>query len=152
MFHKDLFVFDVIYNPQETRLLREAKEAGCKTGNGMYMLLYQGAASFPNCGLARICRLRSSKRNTSPENKKNSCFAEFSACGRSLRRHAQKATRTRNGKRLLPRIFIRWQKPFYNLFMIFLISPLSVLHQAVLYTVYNNGLSLPSAHHVFRSP
>ena len=33
MFHKDLFVFDVIYNPQETRLLREAKEAGCKTGN-----------------------------------------------------------------------------------------------------------------------
>ena len=41
-----LFVFDVIYNPQETRLLREAKEAGCKTGNGMYMLLYQGAASF----------------------------------------------------------------------------------------------------------
>ncbi|MEE0253940.1 MAG: quinate/shikimate dehydrogenase, partial [Lachnospiraceae bacterium] len=25
---------------------REAKEAGCKTGNGMYMLLYQGAASF----------------------------------------------------------------------------------------------------------
>ena len=46
MFHKDLFVFDVIYNPQETRLLREAREAGCKTGNGMYMLLYQGAASF----------------------------------------------------------------------------------------------------------
>ena len=46
MFHKNLFVFDVIYNPQETRLLREAKEAGCKTGNGMYMLLYQGAASF----------------------------------------------------------------------------------------------------------
>ena len=46
MFHKDLFVFDVIYNPQETKLLREAKEAGCRTANGMYMLLYQGAASF----------------------------------------------------------------------------------------------------------
>lgn len=46
MFHKDLFVFDVIYNPQETRLLREAREAGCRTANGMYMLLYQGAASF----------------------------------------------------------------------------------------------------------
>jgi len=30
----------------EDCLLREAKEAGCKTGNGMYMLLYQGAASF----------------------------------------------------------------------------------------------------------
>ncbi len=46
MFRPDLFVFDVIYNPKETRLLREAKAAGCKTSNGMYMLLYQGAASF----------------------------------------------------------------------------------------------------------
>ncbi len=46
MLHEGLFVFDVIYNPVETRFLREAKEAGCKTANGMYMLLYQGAASF----------------------------------------------------------------------------------------------------------
>ena len=46
MFHEGLFVFDVVYNPRETRLLREAREAGCKTSNGMYMLLYQGAASF----------------------------------------------------------------------------------------------------------
>jgi len=46
MFHKGLFVFDVIYNPMETRLLKEAKEAGCEIGNGLYMLLYQGAASF----------------------------------------------------------------------------------------------------------
>ncbi len=46
MLHEGLFVFDVIYNPAETRFLREAKEAGCKTANGMYMLLYQGAASF----------------------------------------------------------------------------------------------------------
>lgn len=46
MFREGLFVFDVIYNPKETRFLREAKEAGCKTGNGLYMLLYQGAASF----------------------------------------------------------------------------------------------------------
>ena len=30
----------------QEKMLREAKEAGCKTGNGMYMLLYQGAASF----------------------------------------------------------------------------------------------------------
>ncbi len=46
MLHEGLFVFDVIYNPAETRFLREAREAGCKTDNGMYMLLYQGAASF----------------------------------------------------------------------------------------------------------
>ncbi len=39
-------VMDIIYVPSETRLLREAKEVGCKTVNGMYMLLYQGVAQF----------------------------------------------------------------------------------------------------------
>lgn len=46
VFREDLMVFDVIYNPRETKLLRIAKEHGCRTANGMYMLLYQGAASF----------------------------------------------------------------------------------------------------------
>lgn len=46
LFRKDLFVFDVIYNPKETKLIRDAKAAGCKTANGLMMLLYQGAASF----------------------------------------------------------------------------------------------------------
>ena len=45
-FHDGLFVFDVIYNPMETKLLRDAKAAGCKTANGLYMLMHQGAASF----------------------------------------------------------------------------------------------------------
>ncbi len=45
-FHKDLVVADVIYNPRETKLLTMAKEAGCNTFNGMYMLLYQGAEAF----------------------------------------------------------------------------------------------------------
>lgn len=46
IFHRDLIVSDIIYNPKETRLLREAREAGCRTFNGMYMLLYQGAEAF----------------------------------------------------------------------------------------------------------
>lgn len=46
LFHKDLFVFDVIYNPSETKLLKDAKAAGCQSANGLLMLLYQGAASF----------------------------------------------------------------------------------------------------------
>lgn len=46
MFHKDLFVSDIIYNPRETRLMRLAKEAGCRTSNGLFMLLYQGAEAF----------------------------------------------------------------------------------------------------------
>lgn len=45
-FHEGLAVSDIIYEPRETELLRRAKAAGCETFNGMYMLLYQGAASF----------------------------------------------------------------------------------------------------------
>lgn len=46
VFHKDLIVSDVIYNPRETLLLRLAREAGCATQNGLGMLLYQGAEAF----------------------------------------------------------------------------------------------------------
>lgn len=41
-----LIVSDIIYNPRQTQLLKDAKKAGCPTMNGLYMLLYQGAASF----------------------------------------------------------------------------------------------------------
>lgn len=46
MFHNDLIVSDVIYNPRETKLMRLAKEAGCPAYNGLGMLLYQGAEAF----------------------------------------------------------------------------------------------------------
>jgi len=39
-------VFDTIYNPAETRLLREAKAAGCHTISGTDMFLRQAAAQF----------------------------------------------------------------------------------------------------------
>jgi shikimate dehydrogenase len=39
-------VMDIVYAPAETRLLREAKQAGCRTVDGRYMLLYQGVAQF----------------------------------------------------------------------------------------------------------
>lgn len=39
-------VYDMIYRPKETALLRAAKAAGCKTANGLGMLLYQGAESL----------------------------------------------------------------------------------------------------------
>lgn len=61
-FHKDLIVSDVIYNPKETKLLRLAREAGCPTFNGLYMLLYQGRR-HSSCGPGRRClwrRLKSS--------------------------------------------------------------------------------------------
>ena len=42
----DLTVFDVVYNPLQTRLLREAKAVGAQTIDGLEMLVRQGAVSF----------------------------------------------------------------------------------------------------------
>lgn len=39
-------IFDLIYNPKETRLVREAKKRDLEAVNGLGMLLYQGAESF----------------------------------------------------------------------------------------------------------
>jgi shikimate dehydrogenase len=39
-------VYDMIYRPAETWLLAAAKKAGCKTANGLGMLLHQGAKAF----------------------------------------------------------------------------------------------------------
>jgi shikimate dehydrogenase len=41
-----LIVYDVVYNPPETRLLREAKQAGAQTIGGLDMLVGQGALAF----------------------------------------------------------------------------------------------------------
>ena len=41
-----LFVYDVIYHPAETPLMKMARQAGCRTENGFSMLLGQAAASF----------------------------------------------------------------------------------------------------------
>jgi len=46
MLHKNLFVYDLIYNPAETKLLALSKQIGAKTANGLGMLLYQGMLSF----------------------------------------------------------------------------------------------------------
>lgn len=45
-FRKDLIVTDVVYNPSETKMLRDAKKVGCRTCDGLGMLLYQGAEAF----------------------------------------------------------------------------------------------------------
>src|SRR5690606_33754459 len=39
-------VYDLTYNPRETVLLRDAKAAGCKTLDGLAMLVAQGAKQF----------------------------------------------------------------------------------------------------------
>jgi shikimate dehydrogenase len=39
-------VMDLVYNPLQTKFLKEAHETGCETIGGAGMLVYQGAASF----------------------------------------------------------------------------------------------------------
>lgn len=45
-FHEKLVVCDAVYNPEETKLLREAKAAGCTCIGGKGMLLWQGVSAF----------------------------------------------------------------------------------------------------------
>lgn len=45
-FRPDLVVTDVVYAPPATRMLREARAAGCRTCDGLGMLLCQGAEAF----------------------------------------------------------------------------------------------------------
>lgn len=38
--------YDLVYNPRETRLIREARRSGHRALNGLGMLFYQGAEAF----------------------------------------------------------------------------------------------------------
>ncbi len=42
----DLAVMDIVYDPIETKLAKDAKAAGAKVVSGVEMLIYQGAVSF----------------------------------------------------------------------------------------------------------
>ena len=44
--HSGLTVFDFVYNPVRTRLLRDAEAVGARSVSGLSMLVYQGAEAF----------------------------------------------------------------------------------------------------------
>ncbi len=46
LLRSNLAVMDIVYNPLETKLAKEAKAAGARVVSGVEMLIYQGAASF----------------------------------------------------------------------------------------------------------
>ncbi|MBI5158824.1 shikimate dehydrogenase [Candidatus Micrarchaeota archaeon] len=46
LLRKKLVVFDIVYNPLETLLLKDAREVGCKTVSGELMLVYQAVKAF----------------------------------------------------------------------------------------------------------
>jgi shikimate 5-dehydrogenase len=43
---RDLVVFDLVYSPRQTPLLRRAAGLGCRVVEGVEMLVEQGALSF----------------------------------------------------------------------------------------------------------
>lgn len=46
LLHSELFVFDVIYNPLKTQLMKDAAEIGCRTLGGLDTLINQGVLAF----------------------------------------------------------------------------------------------------------
>ncbi|MGE5533633.1 MAG: shikimate dehydrogenase [Bacillota bacterium] len=46
LLRSNLAVMDIVYNPLETKLAKDAKSAGARVVSGVEMLIYQGAASF----------------------------------------------------------------------------------------------------------
>jgi shikimate dehydrogenase len=46
MLHPGLTVMDIVYNPRETRLVKDAKTAGCRTIRGLEMFLNQALVQF----------------------------------------------------------------------------------------------------------
>ncbi|RMH62014.1 MAG: shikimate dehydrogenase [Calditrichaeota bacterium] len=44
--HANSFVYDLIYNPEETLLLQQARQLGCPFSNGLPMLVEQGSQAF----------------------------------------------------------------------------------------------------------
>jgi shikimate dehydrogenase len=46
LLHAGLTVMDIVYNPRETQLLKDAKARGCRTIPGLEMFLHQAAAQF----------------------------------------------------------------------------------------------------------
>jgi len=46
MFQRGMIVMDIVYNPVQTRFLTLAAERGCKTIDGLGMLVYQGVEQF----------------------------------------------------------------------------------------------------------
>ncbi|MEK7763743.1 MAG: shikimate dehydrogenase [Nitrospirota bacterium] len=46
LLHSGLTVMDIVYNPRDTQLLKDAKAAGCRVIPGLEMFLHQASAQF----------------------------------------------------------------------------------------------------------
>ena len=54
LLRREMAVYDIVYNPLETRFLREAREAGCKVIDGLGMLIYTNVYAAQVCAGVEI--------------------------------------------------------------------------------------------------
>ncbi len=85
-----LTVFDLVYTPLRTRLLREAEAAGCPTIGGLAMLVAQGAASFglwtgvkPDMSIMRAAALTALGKTSSSAPKTSVALIGFMGSGKT---------------------------------------------------------------------
>lgn len=45
-FPQDSVIYDLVYNPRQTKLMQQATDANCQASNGLGMLIHQGAKAF----------------------------------------------------------------------------------------------------------
>lgn len=71
LLHPEMLVFDLVYNPLQTKLLSDADQAGAQTINGLEMLIWQGALAFelwtglaPPVGIMRTQALKELENNS----------------------------------------------------------------------------------------
>ncbi len=74
VFHKEMVVMDAIYNPLETKLLKDARAMDCATIGGLEMFIQQGAEQFrlwtglaPPLGIMRDVVTRALSQNIRAE-------------------------------------------------------------------------------------
>lgn len=84
-------VFDAVYNPRETKLLKTAEKLGKKCGYGMVMLVWQAAAAqeiwfktkFNPDEVNSVIRLADEEMNQKFSQKKSIVLCGFMGCGKS---------------------------------------------------------------------
>lgn len=67
-FHPGMLVYDLVYNPSETRLLRMAKKRGAQISNGLGMLFYQGTLALQHWADTEIEAVIKKKMRAALEN------------------------------------------------------------------------------------
>ncbi len=65
LLHQNMLVYDVVYSPSPTKLLKMAQAKGAKVADGLGLLYYQGVLSFQHwAGLELDAKIKSKMRET----------------------------------------------------------------------------------------